>query len=118
MHPFSFCKTILTGALLGLTAACAGVGSTAFSGESSTYGGNNVLRNDVFAQIRQVEGLMHQCRDISAVNSRIVSMSKPNGRMAAHEIWTITACGKQRDYPVWLREDERGETDFTVRATP
>ena len=35
--------------------------------------------------------------------------------MQVREIWTVRACGQAHHYHIGLFEDERGETDFTVR---
>lgn len=92
--------------------ACSIIFGPQFSGESTT---GNVLRDDVIAQIRKAEIAIYHCRDITAVQSNINDVQKINGRILAKENWTVTACDKQHIYPITLREDEYGETDFFIR---
>lgn len=100
----------------GFLSACSIISGPQFSGESTTYGGGNIVRNDVLSQIRRIE-LMQNCHNITAVQSHVDDARKVNGRIRAQETWTVTACGKQQVYLINLLEDERGETDFSVQAT-
>lgn len=96
-----------------LLSACAASG-IAFSGESATFGGDNVLRNDVLAMVRRFEQDSFGCRKVKAVASEIVSKRKVRGRWRFDEVWQVSACGTVRRYAVLLREDAQGETDFSV----
>lgn len=96
-----------------LLSACAASG-VVFSGESATFGGDNVLRNDVLAMVRQFERYTFGCRRMSAVASEIIAKRKVRGRWQFDEEWRISACGTVRRYSVLLREDAQGETDFMV----
>ena len=107
-------KPIFTAAALLLLTACASLGGTEFTGESATYGSDNILRNDVLNTVNQYERAAFDCRHVSAIHSRINQITKPEGRLSVKETWTVTACGKQHDYHISLRQDERGETDFSV----
>ena len=109
MHKFSALF-----ATLFFLSACAGIGGQAFRGESVTYGSDNILRNDVMAVIRTAERNAFNCRRIESVDSKITQARKVGGRMQVSEVWTVQACGELRNYPIFLREDERGETDFNV----
>lgn len=97
-----------------LLSACTGLGSLAFSGESATFGGGNILRDDVLKAVRAAEAADSGCRNIESVHSKISSANKVRGRMQVREVWTIRACGQTRRYRIGLSEDARGETDFTV----
>ncbi|WP_210385343.1 hypothetical protein [Eikenella sp. HMSC071B05] len=55
------------------------------------------------------------CRNIESVHSKINSAQKVHGRLQVREVWTVRACGQAHHYHIGLFEDERGETDFTVR---
>ena len=99
-----------------LLAACATLGTT-FSGESATFGGDNILRDDVLAVIVKAQLSLNNCREINAVESKILSAKIVDGRRQVQEEWTVTACGKPQRYPISLREDAQGETDFTVGLT-
>ena len=96
-----------------LLSACA-AGGIAFSGESATFGGDNVLRNDVLAMVRRFEQDSFGCRKVKAVASEIVNKRKVRGRWRFDEVWQVSACGTVRRYAVLLREDAQGETDFSV----
>ena len=109
MHKFSALF-----ATLFFLSACAGIGGQAFRGESVTYGSDNILRNDVMAVIRTAERNAFNCRRIESVDSKITQARKVGGRMQVSEVWTVQACGESRNYRIFLREDERGETDFNV----
>lgn len=98
--------------------ACASINTVQFSGESATYGGDNILRDDVFAEIQRIEQLTQQCQKITAVNSQIIQAQQIDSLWQVQELWTISACGNSRDYPLELRQDAKGETDFTIRVTP
>lgn len=99
---------------LPLLASCAAtVGS--FTGESATYGGDNILRDDVTRVIRQWERSVNGCTKIDVVDAKVIRAQKVNGRFWIEEDWKVTACGKSTRYPVSMKEDEKGETDFTVR---
>ena len=86
-------------------AACSSLGNQAFSGESATFGSDNILRDDVLKIVRTAEAASFNCRNIESVH----------GRMQVRETWTVRACGQAHRYHIGLFEDERGETDFTVR---
>ena len=95
--------------------ACSSLGNQAFSGESATFGSNNILRDDVLRIVRTAEVASFNCRNIESVHSKINNAQKVHGRMQVREIWTVRACGQAHHYHIGLFEDERGETDFTVR---
>ena len=102
--------------LVALTlSACSSLGNQAFSGESATFGSDNILRDDVLKVVRTAEAASFNCRSIESVHSKINSAQKVHGRMQVHEVWTVRACGQAHHYHIDLFEDERGETDFTVR---
>ena len=108
------CKFPILFAVIFILSACAGISNQAFSGESATYGGDNIVRNDVVAVIRLAERSAFNCRRIESVHSKIIQARKVRGRMQVQEVWTVRACGKSHRYRILLREDERGETDFSV----
>ena len=95
--------------------ACSSLGNQAFSGESATCGSDNILRDDVLKVVRTAEAASFNCRNIESVHSKINSAHKVHGRMQVREVWTVRACGQAHHYHIGLFEDERGETDFTVR---
>lgn len=101
-----------------LLSACSAINSSLFTGESATYHGDNILRNDIFANIQRIERLKNECSSIQSVNSRIENITQTDGRANVHEVWTINACGQTREYPIYMREDAQGETDFTIRIAP
>ncbi len=84
------------------------------SGQSASFGGDNILRNDLIAKLRQYERLFHQCHRIDAIHAQIIQTRKVNGLLVVDERWDIKACGQNRHYPIQLREDQKGETDFTI----
>lgn len=94
--------------------ALAACSTTAFHGESTTFNGDNILRNDVLSQIRRWENLTENCHDITSVEAQINHSEKINGRWKIQETWTLNACGKQHQYAVLLRESPDGGTDFSV----
>lgn len=94
--------------------ACSSLGNQAFSGESATFGSDNILRDDVLRIVRTAEAASFNCRSIESVHSKINNAQKVHGRMQVREIWTVRACGQAHHYHIGLFEDERGETDFTV----
>lgn len=96
--------------------ACASIDHQLFHGKSTTYNSDNILRNDVFKQIKRQERLAFHCNHITSVDSRIQNVQQIAGRFHVEEQWRIQACGKERVYHISLRQDERGETDFTVGA--
>ena len=95
--------------------ACSSLGNQAFSGESATFGSDNILRDDVLRIVRTAEAASFNCRSIESVHSKINNAQKLHGRMQVRETWTVRACGQAHRYHIGLFEDERGETDFTVR---
>lgn len=108
------CKFSALLVVIFVLSGCAGISNQAFSGESATYGGDNILRNDVAAVIRMAERSAFNCRRIESVHSKITRARKVRGRLQVQEVWTVRACGKSHRYRILLREDERGETDFSV----
>ena len=94
--------------------ACSSLGNQAFSGESATFGSDNILRDDVLKIVRTTEAASFNCRNIESVHSKINNAQKLHGRMQVRETWTVRACGQAHRYHIGLFEDERGETDFTV----
>lgn len=98
--------------------ACTSTNNHFFKGKSATYDGDNILRNDVFAEIKRTERLAYQCHDIQSVNSRIEKVERINERLHVQEYWEIQACEKTPIYEIHMREDANGETDFTVRRLP
>ena len=97
-----------------LLSACTGLGSLAFSGESATFGSDNILRDDVLKVVHTAEAASFNCRNIESVHSKINSAHKVHGRLQVREVWTVRACGQAHRYNIGLFEDARGETDFTV----
>lgn len=95
-------------------AACASISGGKFSGESATFGGNNILRNDVFELIKKWERSAFSCNAIESVHAKIDDLKRVEGRLRVLETWTVNACGKSHDYRINMREDARGETDFGV----
>lgn len=95
-------------------AACSSLGNQAFSGESATFGSDNILRNDVLKVVRTAEAASFNCRSIESVHSKINNAQKVHGRLQVRETWIVRACGQAHHYHIGLFEDERGETDFTV----
>ena len=95
--------------------ACSSLDNHASSGESATFGGDNILRDDVLKVVRTAEAASFNCRNIESVHSKINNAQKVHGRMQVRETWTVRACGQAHRYNIGLFEDERGETDFTVR---
>ena len=95
--------------------ACTSLGNQAYSGESATFGGDNILRNDVTNTIRTAERISFDCRQIQSVRSKILNARKVHNRLQVREEWTVQACGKTHRYQIALFEDARGETDYTVR---
>ena len=106
-----------SGILLASLAGCAGLGQVAYHGESTTFGGDNILRNDVTRMITVQEGAMN-CRNISRINAKVDRAARRNNRWVVQETWIVHACGKTHRYTVSLREDARGETDFSVGFRP
>lgn len=102
---------MIIGLMLSLQACLA---TTQFNGKSATFGGDNILRNDVMNSIRQYERSVSNCNEIEKVNSQIIEAKKVNGLMVVDEVWELTACGVESSYTVNLREDERGETDYRI----
>ena len=95
-------------------AACSSLGNQAFSGESATFGSDNILRDDVLKIVRTTEAASFNCRNIESVHSKINNTQKVHGRLQVRETWTVRACGQAHHYHIGLFEDARGETDFTV----
>lgn len=102
---------ILSSAIL---ASCAFVGDIQYGGQSTAFGGDNVLRNDVAKVIKQWESTAFLCQIIKAIDAKISDVKRVEGRIQSEEVWTVQACGQVRHYNVHMREDERGETDFNV----
>lgn len=100
--------------LLGGCATTSGL----FNGQSTTFDGDNILRDDVLRDIQKIERLAHECGDITAVNSEILDAKQINGLWQIKEQWTVQACGQSRIYPLELREDANGGTNFSIRVTP
>ena len=96
-------------------AACSSLGNQALSGESATFGSDNILRDDVLKVVRTAEAASFNCRNIESVHSKINNAQKVHDRLQVREIWTVRACGQAHHYHIGLFEDERGETDSTVR---
>ncbi len=109
-------KTALPFACTLILAACTSGGITpvTFSGESGSFGGDNILRNDVFNLIQKMEDARFSCRNIPAVKSRIIKQGRENGLPRSDEEWQVHACGTLHRYDVRLKGDARGETNFTV----
>lgn len=95
-------------------AACAGMGGGKFSGESATFGGNNILRNDVYELIRKWERSVFSCNTIERIHAQTDDLKRVEGRLQVLETWTVSACGQTHNYRINMREDARGETDFSV----
>lgn len=102
---------ILSSAIL---ASCAFVGDIQYGGQSTAFGGDNVLRNDVAKVIKQWESTAFLCQNIKAIDAKISDVKRVEGRIQSEEVWTVQACGQVHHYNVHMREDERGETDFNV----
>ncbi len=89
---------------------------------SNKFIGNTVaddlLRSDILADIRKAERYTYNCRDISGnIYTEVKNIQKtgnPNQPIIADEVWRITACGKTHYYPINMRSDAKGETDYTV----
>ena len=94
--------------------ACSSLSNQAFSGESATFGSNNILRDDVLKVVRTAEAASFNCRNIESVHSKINNAQKVHGRLQVREVWTVRACGQAHHYHIGLFEDASGETDFTV----
>lgn len=88
--------------------------SSFFQGNSTTYGNDNILRNDVVSQIKQIEKLGYDCKQIESVTPKILDVKQVNGLNHVQELWSVKACGKTHSYPVTLRESATGGVDFTV----
>lgn len=104
--PFSVFALLLT--------ACGSLNHVAFSGESGSFGGDNILRNDTFKYIAMMEDAAFSCRNIRSVKSRIIKQAMENGLPRSYEEWQVQACGQSHLYDVQFKGDVRGETDFTV----
>ena len=84
--------------------ACSSLGNQAFSGESATFGSDNILRDDVLKVVRTAEAASFNCRNIESVHSKINSAHKAHGRLqyaksgpsapAARPITTTSASSK------------------------
>lgn len=98
--------------------ACTGISNSQFQGESLAFGGDNILRGDVIRVIQLWEKGAFSCQKIDGVNAKIMDVKRPLGRVQAQEMWTIHACGGTHQYSISLREDARGETDFSVSLIP
>ncbi len=94
--------------------ACTSLGNQAYSGESATFGSDNILRNDVTNTIRTAERGAFDCGQIQSIRSKILHARKVRGRLQVREEWAVQACGKTHRYQIGLFEDARGETDYTV----
>ena len=105
------------GCLLAGLAGGAAAEPLAYHGESTTFGGNDILRNDVTRMIAVTEAAQG-CREIQRIAAQVERVTRPENRWLAQETWRVQACGKTHRYDVLLREDERGETDFSVGFRP
>lgn len=85
-----------------------------YQGNSTTYGNDNIVRNDVVNQIKKIERLAYSCNKVDSVNPKVVSVKQVKGLNHVNEIWQVQACGKTHTYPVSLRESASGGVDFTV----
>lgn len=106
-------------ATAGLLAACSTNGSL-YRGNSTTYDGNNILRNDVTQFIRKLERMAHNCRNLQAIDVSILSVNQneKTGLLNIRESWQVTACNQVHTYPVTLRQSADGGTDYTVTYKP
>jgi len=95
-------------------AECALGGGIQYGGQSATFGGDNILRNDVAKVIKQWESAAFLCQNIKAIDAKISDVKRVKGRMQSEEVWTVQACGQVHHYNVRMHEDERGETNFNV----
>ncbi|OAM29067.1 MULTISPECIES: hypothetical protein [Eikenella] len=95
--------------------ACTALGSQNYSGESATFGGDHILRNDVTRTVLTAERAAHNCSQIQSIRSKVLQARKVRGRWQVREEWAVQACGKTHRYHIGLFEDARGETDYTVR---
>lgn len=98
--------------LVLMLSAC--VSNGIFHGKSVTYDGDNILRNDIYWLIMRYQRALG-CNQIDRIDTEIVHIERVDGRFQVEELWHVDACKSRYAYPVFMREDEKGETDFTVR---
>ncbi len=94
--------------------ACVSTGNQ-FTGKTLT---DNILRADVMREIRKAERYTYNCSDIlNNVHAEVKNIKKtgnPNQPVIVDELWLVTTCGNKHYYPINLRSDARGETDFSI----
>lgn len=102
-------KTGLGLLLFALLAGCAS--AVHYAGDSAAYG-SKTLREDVVKSIRNFEIGLNDCRQIEAVDSRIIDLKRRSndGGLVSTEIWQVTACGVKKQYNVVLTDDGQGGT--------
>ena len=110
-------------ALLILTAAFTCSACTVFTadnyiGESVTYGGDNILRDQVSKKIFDAEKIIYRCYHLETVQARLLTTNIKNGLNHASEEWIVTACGKQHVYDVFFNELPDKSVNFTLRLPP
>lgn len=84
-----------------------------FSGSSLT---DSTLRNDVMKNVNLFFKTQESCSSINNVQTIVANVIKAGtGKiMGADELWTVNGCGKSVNYDIHLKNDAKGETDFSV----
>ena len=98
--------------------ACTVITAGFYEGESVTYDGDNILRNDVSKQIFNAEKIIYRCYHLETIQARILTMNVDNGLSRVSEEWEVTACGKQHVYDIFLNELPDKSVNFTLRLPP
>ncbi len=77
-----------------------------------------LLPSDIMRDIVKAERYTYDCYDISGdIYTEVKNIQKtgnPQQPLVVDEVWRITACGKTHYYPINMRADAQGETDYTV----
>ncbi len=104
--------------LVGLLclSACTGL---SYSGQTVA---DAVLQNDVGRDVQKYFRMATGCGRAEQIQMRPQGAEiTANGRIIeVREVWQVRGCGRSMDFPVRMRPDARGETDYsiTVRSSP
>jgi len=89
------------------------VNAPQFYGNSLT---DPTLRNDVMKNVNLFFKVQESCSSINNVQTKVANVNKSGtGKIiGADELWTVNGCGKSVNYDIRLKNDAKGETDFSV----
>lgn len=98
-----------------LLSACSSIPSNIdYRGESATYAGDNILRNDITNTIIKYEETVNNCKKIQTIEASVENLLERNGLYLVQEYWQVTACNQSTTYDVRMQQLPNGETNYHV----